>query len=66
MSISLLVTVGAADDLIEQVTAAPRLGLDDVEIREIVTHLGLYVGLPTATAAMRVVNRVFGPPAGTP
>ena len=62
VAISVLVTIGALPALAEQVHAARTLGLDDTEIREIVTHLGLYVGLPRATEAMMIVNEVLGAP----
>lgn len=62
VAISVLVTIGAMPALAEQVAAARHLGLDGAEIREIVSHLGLYVGLPRATEAMMIVNEVLGAP----
>lgn len=57
--ISILTSLGAPRSLTNHVEASLRNGLSRDEIEEIITHLGLYAGLPRATEAMLVARDVF-------
>jgi 3-oxoadipate enol-lactonase/4-carboxymuconolactone decarboxylase len=42
------------------VRAALRSGVTPEEIREVIIHAGLYAGIPTANAAMRIADAEIG------
>jgi 4-carboxymuconolactone decarboxylase len=64
VAISILTTLGAERSLATHVQGALHNGLSGAEIEEIVSHLGLYVGLPRATDAMVVVREILLPTVG--
>ncbi|MCH9806079.1 carboxymuconolactone decarboxylase family protein [bacterium] len=64
VAISILTTLGAERSLATHVQGALHNGLSGAEIEEIISHLGLYVGLPRATDAMAVVRGILSPTVG--
>ncbi len=57
--IGILTSLGSTNELAVHVRAAVANGLTRVEIEEVVNHLSLYVGVPRAGEAMRVVRAAF-------
>ena len=57
--ISILVNLGAVNELAFHAPAGLRHGLTREEIEEVVTHLSLYAGIPRAVEAMRAVREAF-------
>ena len=64
VAISILTTLGAERSLATHVQGALHNGLSGAEIEEIISPLGLYVGLPRATDAMAVVRGILSPTVG--
>lgn len=56
--IAILTSLGSATTLAAHIRGGLNHGLDRVEIEEIITHLGLYAGLPRAIEAMTVARDV--------
>ena len=54
--ISILVTLGAVNELAVHAPAGLRHGLTRVEVEEVVNHLSLYAGIPRAVEALRAVR----------
>lgn len=59
ITLSSLITQGAADQLDFHVHAALNVGLSPTEIVELVLHCSAYAGFPKAIAALGVVMRIF-------
>jgi 4-carboxymuconolactone decarboxylase len=57
--ISILVTLGAVNELAVHAPAGLRHGLTRVEVEEVVNHLSLYAGIPRAVEALRTVREAF-------
>jgi 4-carboxymuconolactone decarboxylase len=57
ITLAMLTTLGALDELELHTRAALRNGLTSTEIREIVLHAGVYAGVPASVAAFAVVKR---------
>ena len=60
--ISILTSLGVERALAVHVEGGLNHGLSRVEIEEIITHLGLYAGIPRAIDAMMVARDVFDTP----
>jgi 4-carboxymuconolactone decarboxylase len=60
LTIALLTALGAENELPMHVQAALRNGVTPEEIREVIIHAGLYAGIPTANAAMRIADAELG------
>jgi alkylhydroperoxidase/carboxymuconolactone decarboxylase family protein YurZ len=57
--IAILTSLGSPTTLAMHIRGGLDHGLGRVEIEEIITHLGLYAGLPRAIEAMTVARDVF-------
>jgi 4-carboxymuconolactone decarboxylase len=55
-TLSILITVGALEELPFYAEVGRKSGLSEVEIEEIANHLTLYVGAPRAAQAMQVLR----------
>lgn len=60
VTVTALVTLGAADQLSFHVRFARDNGVSEAEIIEAITHLAFYVGWPRAMAAVSVAREAFG------
>ena len=56
LTVALLTALRAESELPMHVRAALRNGVTPEEIREVIIHAGLYAGIPTANAAMRIAD----------
>lgn len=59
MTISILGTVGRLEELKTHIGMGLDNGLTRTEICEVIMHLGVYAGMPAASAAFRVASAVF-------
>jgi alkylhydroperoxidase/carboxymuconolactone decarboxylase family protein YurZ len=59
ITLAILTTLRASDELTMHTRAALRNGLTPTEIREIVLHAGVYAGVPVSVAAFAVVKRTL-------
>jgi 4-carboxymuconolactone decarboxylase len=59
ITLAMLTTLRALDELELHTQAALRNGLTPTEIREIVLQAGLYAGIPASVAAFEVVKRTL-------
>jgi alkylhydroperoxidase/carboxymuconolactone decarboxylase family protein YurZ len=64
ITLAMLTTLRALDELAIHTRAALRNGLTPTEIREIVLQAGLYAGIPASVAAFEVVKRALGEAGG--
>jgi alkylhydroperoxidase/carboxymuconolactone decarboxylase family protein YurZ len=60
ITLAMLTTLRALDELEIHTRAALRNGLTPTEIREIVLQAGLYAGIPASVAAFEVIKRTLG------
>jgi 4-carboxymuconolactone decarboxylase len=60
LTIALLTALRAEAELPMHVRAAIRNGVTPEEIREVIIHAGLYAGIPTANAAMKIADAELG------
>jgi 4-carboxymuconolactone decarboxylase len=60
ITLAMLTTLRALDELEIHTRAALRNGLTATEIREIVLQAGVYAGIPASVAAFEVVKRSLG------
>jgi 4-carboxymuconolactone decarboxylase len=60
LTIALLTALKAESELPMHVHAALRNGVTPEEIREVIIHAGLYAGIPTANAAMKIADEALG------
>jgi 4-carboxymuconolactone decarboxylase len=60
LTIALLTALKAESELPMHVRAALRNGVTPEEIREVIIHAGLYAGIPTANAAMKIADEALG------
>jgi 4-carboxymuconolactone decarboxylase len=60
LTIALLTALKAESELPMHVRAAVRNGVTPEEIREVIIHAGLYAGIPTANAAMKIADEALG------
>jgi alkylhydroperoxidase/carboxymuconolactone decarboxylase family protein YurZ len=60
ITVAMLTTLRALDELELHTRAALRNGLTPTEIREIVLHAGVYAGIPASVAAFEVIKRTLG------
>ena len=60
LTIALLTALKAEGELPMHVRAALRNGVTPEEIREVIIHAGLYAGIPTANAAMKIADETLG------
>ncbi len=68
VTLAILVTLRAEDELAMHVRAALRNGLTAAEIGEVILHAAVYAGVPAANTAMAIAARVLaeeGVPAAT-
>jgi 4-carboxymuconolactone decarboxylase len=65
ITLAILTTLRAEDEIAMHVHAALRNGLTPEEIREVLLHTAVYAGVPAANAAFAIAERVLGddPPA---
>lgn len=54
-----LVALGAENEIAMHVRAALRNGLSEDEIKEVILHTAIYVGLPRANAAFAIAQKVL-------
>ncbi|MEM7020514.1 MAG: carboxymuconolactone decarboxylase family protein [Pseudomonadota bacterium] len=59
VTLSILISLGALRMLTFYIESALYNGLSQVEIEELISHLGLYAGMPRAIDAMDVAREVF-------
>lgn len=62
VTVSALVTLGAAEQLQFHLAFARDNGATEEELVEVITHLAFYVGWPRAMAAIGVAKQVFHAP----
>jgi alkylhydroperoxidase/carboxymuconolactone decarboxylase family protein YurZ len=60
ITVAMLTTLRALDELEIHTRAALRNGLTPTEIREIVLQAGVYAGIPASVAAFEVIKRTLG------
>ena len=60
LTIALLTALKAESELPMHLHAALRNGVTPEEIREVIIHAGLYAGIPTANAAMKIADEQLG------
>jgi alkylhydroperoxidase/carboxymuconolactone decarboxylase family protein YurZ len=60
ITVAMLTTLRALDELEIHTRAALRNGLTPTEIREIVLQAGVYAGIPASVAAFDVIKRTLG------
>jgi 4-carboxymuconolactone decarboxylase len=60
ITLAVLATLRAEDELAMHVRAALRNGLAPDEIREVLIHTAVYAGMPAANAAFAIAQRVLG------
>ena len=60
LTLALLTALRAENELAMHVRAAIRNGVTPEEIREAIIHAGLYAGIPTANAAMKIADQELG------
>ena len=65
ITLAILTTLRAEDEIEMHVQAALRNGVTPEEIREVLLHTAVYAGVPAANAAFAIAQRVLGddPPA---
>ena len=65
ITLAILTTLRAEDEIEMHVNAALRNGLTPEEIREVLLHTAVYAGVPAANSAFAIAQRVLGddPPA---
>ena len=56
LTIALLTALKAENELPMHLRGAVRNGVTPEEIREVIIHAGLYAGIPTANAAMKIAD----------
>ena len=59
LTLALLTALRAEHEIPMHVRAAIRHGVTPEEIREVIIHAGLYAGIPTANAAMKLADEEF-------
>jgi 4-carboxymuconolactone decarboxylase len=59
MTISVLGTVGRLEELRTHINMGLDNGLSRLEICEVIMQLGVYAGMPAASAAFRIASAVF-------
>ena len=60
ITLTALIALGHFDELRLHLRAALRNGVTPEEIREVIIHAGLYAGIPTANAAMKLADAELG------
>ena len=60
ITLAILTTLRAEDEIEMHVHAALRNGLTPEEIREVLLHTAVYAGVPSANAAFAIAQRVLG------
>jgi 3-oxoadipate enol-lactonase/4-carboxymuconolactone decarboxylase len=60
ITLAMLTTLGALDELELHTRAALRNGLTPTEIREVVLQAGVYAGIPASVVAFGVIKRALG------
>ena len=60
ITLAAVTALGAEKELELHVRGALNNGLTPEEIREVIIHAGLYAGIPTANAAMRIADEALG------
>jgi 4-carboxymuconolactone decarboxylase len=64
LTIALLAALGHDDELAMHVKAARRLGVTTAEISEVLLHVAVYAGVPSANAAFRAAQAALLEPSG--
>jgi 4-carboxymuconolactone decarboxylase len=59
VTLAVLTTLGAHDELAMHVRAAVRNGLSAAEIGEVLLHTGAYAGVPASNTAFKVAQEVL-------
>ena len=59
MTVSVLATLGATDQLVYHLALAKENGNTEAELIEAITHIAFYAGWPRAMSAMTVAMQVF-------
>jgi 4-carboxymuconolactone decarboxylase len=64
ITLAILTTLGAEEEIAMHVRAALRNGLTPEEIREVLLHTAVYAGVPAANTAFAIAQRVLEEDAG--
>jgi 4-carboxymuconolactone decarboxylase len=59
ITLAILTTLRAEDEIAMHVRAALRNGLSAIEIREVLLHTAVYAGVPAANTAFAIAQRVL-------
>jgi 4-carboxymuconolactone decarboxylase len=60
VTVSVLVALGATDQLVYHLGLAKQNGSTETELKEAITHIAFYAGWPRTMSAMNVAKQVFG------
>lgn len=60
ITLALLTSLGAEDELAMHIRAARRNGLTEEEIAEVLLHAAVYVGVPAANRAFAIAEEALG------
>lgn len=60
VTLAVLTALGREQELALHVRAAPRNGLSEAEIGEVLLHTAIYAGVPAANAAYAIAQRELG------